>query len=453
MIRRKKKRRPKQGESRRRRLRRRRSASRRKRLRRVAPRRRDADGSTPVRVSVIIPSYNQAAYIRDTIESVLRQDYPHVEILVMDGGSTDGTVDILHQYAQSVPERFRFVSEPDRGQAHAVNKGVAMAAGTIIGWLNSDDTYHPGAIAKAVRKFRTHPNASVVYGNANYVNERGEFQYPYPVKPFNRDLLMTECFICQPAAFLKKDAFVRVGGVKEDYKFILDYELWLRLLPSGGFYYIDELIADYRLHEASKSMSIWKDVGLEEVLWAFRVHYGEGAVAAKWVAEYAHHHWPKGVFWLLNRYKANRVFGRSPELLAIDRYEDGWVPAEIGIVIGSGDPNSVIHSLLIKGRHAIPDAVGTLHLTVYVNKDLQKTYEVNADSFVLVIPIHAAGQSIVNIRTEETIRPLQHGHPEDDRVVGFIAEEIVPLSAKEYEFYEAYNREPSTIPTWLLHNK
>jgi glycosyltransferase involved in cell wall biosynthesis len=404
-------------------------------------------------VSVIMPSFNQARFLRETIETVLNQDYPFVELIVVDGGSTDGSIDILNSYAHLGPQRFRFLSEPDRGQAHALNKGLAMANGTILGWLNSDDTYHPGAISKAVQTLRQHPDWAMVYGRANFINERSEILRPYDTKPFDRDLLLRECFICQPAAFLMRDVVMELGGLNETYQFCMDYDLWLRITKNHSAGYIDDVLANYRLHDASKTHLIWKDTGVEEVLRMIRDNYGAGTVAGKWVAEFATYHWPKGVFWLLNRYKANKVFGSSPEVVSIDRYEDGWVPNATRIVIRSEDPGNPIQTLLLKGSHRLANLVGTLHLRVFVNDSLLSVFEVPSSSFVLEIPIHNAVLLSITIQTVEGISLQQHGFPNDNRVVGFIAEEVMPLSAKEYEFYTAYNQHPEASAQWLLQHK
>lgn len=404
-------------------------------------------------VSVIMPSFNQAQFLRESIETVLNQDYPSVELIVVDGGSTDGTIDILNSYAHLGPHRFRFVSEPDRGQAHALNKGLAMANGTILGWLNSDDIYNPGAISKAVAAFRRHPDWVMVYGKANYINERSEILRPYDTKPFDRDLLLRECFICQPASFLMRDVVMELGGLNETYQFCMDYELWLRIAKNHSAGFINDVLANYRLHDSSKTNLIWQETGVEEVFRMIRDNYGAGTVAGKWVAEFARYHWPKGVFWLLNRYKAHRVFGSSPELVAIDRYEDGWVPNVTRIVIQSEDPGNPIQTLLLKGRHPLAHAVGTLHLTVSVNDNLLRVFEVPSSSFVLEIPIHSAAPSSIAIQTDEGISLQQHGFPEDSRVVGFVADEVIPLTAKEYGFYSAYNQNPEAVEHWLLQHK
>src|SRR5574337_438603 len=159
-------------------------------------------------VSIITPSFNQGRFIRDTIESVLSQGYPRLEYLVMDGGSTDETVEILRSYG----DRLIWRSAPDGGQADAVNTGVRLAKGEIIGWLNSDDTYQPGAIKAAVDYLIAYPETAVVYGDAHYIDERGEVIGTYPTEDFDLDRLAQACLICQPTAFIRRSALEANSG-------------------------------------------------------------------------------------------------------------------------------------------------------------------------------------------------------------------------------------------------
>ncbi len=146
-------------------------------------------------VSVITPSLNMGRFIRPTIESVLGQDYPRLEYIVMDGGSSDDTLYILKSYAG----RIACFSEPDLGAADAVNRGFRRAQGSVLAFLNADDTYLPGAIAAAVGALQSHPEAAVVYGNAHWVDAAGRTLGRYPTRAFDAALLAQECFICQPA--------------------------------------------------------------------------------------------------------------------------------------------------------------------------------------------------------------------------------------------------------------
>lgn len=176
-------------------------------------------------VSIITPSLNQGRFIRKTIESVLSQDYPRLEYLVMDGGSTDETLDILRSYG----DRITWRSGPDGGQAAAVNSGVRLAKGEILGWLNSDDSYQPGAVKAAVDHLTAHPETAVVYGDAYYIDEHDAVIGTYPTEDFDLNRLAEACLICQPTAFIRRSAIEAVGLLNSTLHYCMDYDLWIRL--------------------------------------------------------------------------------------------------------------------------------------------------------------------------------------------------------------------------------
>ncbi len=181
-------------------------------------------------VSVITPSYNHAAYISETIESVLGQDYPAVEHIVVDGGSTDGTVGILRAYAERYPDRFRWVSEPDEGQSDAFNKGLELAHGTFIGWQNSDDYYYPNVFAEPIRHLIAHPDVAVVFSECQFVDEAGRVLGEWPaVGPFDYARLLEIDYIPNQATFVRRDALLACGGLVKTLHYTMDYDLWLRL--------------------------------------------------------------------------------------------------------------------------------------------------------------------------------------------------------------------------------
>lgn len=201
-------------------------------------------------VTVVTPSYNQGRFIRESIESVLAQDYPRIEYLVMDGGSTDETRDILHSYGQ----RFEWVSEPDRGQAHAINKGWRRGAGDILAWLNSDDVWFPGAVSRAVRHLCAHPECGMVHGQAQLVDAAGRFLRPYPTKAFNAALFQEECTVCQPTAFIRRTAAMYVGELNESLRYCMDYEYWIRLSRHAVISTLPDLMAKSRWHDDCKTV-------------------------------------------------------------------------------------------------------------------------------------------------------------------------------------------------------
>ena len=179
-------------------------------------------------VSIITPSYNHGRFLQETIESVLHQDYPHIEHIVVDGASTDGTVALLRTYGERYPDRFRWISEPDGGQSEAINKAIAMVKGEFIGWQNSDDYYFPNTFAEPIQYLREHPDVAVVYSERAYLRESGELRVSDGQAYTFRRLLNND-LIPNQAAFLRTDALRRCGGVTLDLHYAMDYDLWLRL--------------------------------------------------------------------------------------------------------------------------------------------------------------------------------------------------------------------------------
>jgi len=180
-------------------------------------------------LSVVIPSLNHAKFIRRAIDSVLGQDYPPVELIVVDGGSADGTLEILAEYGARFGPRFRWVSEPDSGQSEALNKGIQMARGAFLGWQNSDDYYLPGAFVGPVAVLEASPEISVVYGEReehDAVTGRVRRQRSHR---FDYGALLEQDYIPSQAAFIRRSSLLDIGGVATDLHFAMDYDLWLRM--------------------------------------------------------------------------------------------------------------------------------------------------------------------------------------------------------------------------------
>jgi len=201
-------------------------------------------------VSIVTPSYNMARFLEETIQSVLSQDYPRIEYIVVDGGSTDGTLEILRRYEG----RLRFLSEPDRGQTDAINKGFHLSSGSVFAFLCADDTYLPGAVSTAVRHLLANPHQGGVYGEGYLTDESGTNLGRYPTREFDPELLRTECFICQPAAFLRRSTFIEAGLMNVALRNGLDYDLWIRLVQRHSLLKVDEYLATSRMHRGAKTL-------------------------------------------------------------------------------------------------------------------------------------------------------------------------------------------------------
>ena len=237
-------------------------------------------------VSVVTPSYNQGAFIRETIESVLGQEGDFLlDYIVADGASTDGSVEVIRRYGAMVEEgkwpvrcggiRYRWVSERDRGQADAIAKGFRMAEGSILAWLNSDDTYLPECVSRVVARFDEEPDAQVVYGKAHFTDEKGEVLGKYPTEPFDPGRLAAFNFICQPSVFFRRSAFEEAGGLDTNLRYVMDYDLWIRLAARHRFAYLPEFLSTYRLHDVSKTMAAgYAAANSEEALRTVLRHYG-----------------------------------------------------------------------------------------------------------------------------------------------------------------------------------
>lgn len=220
-----------------------------------------------------------ADYIEQTINSVLAQDYPSIEYLVVDGGSTDGTLEILRRYRG----RLRYLSQHDNGPADAVNRGFQMGHGSVFAWLNADDTYRPGAISVVVEHLRAHPETGAVYGDGYWTDAAGRIIAPYPTREFERESLRHECFICQPACFLRREAFAGAGMLNATLKYAFDYDFWIRASAQFRFEYLATPLATSRMHPANKTIGERRRI-FEENFQVLKQHYGY--IPFRWIHAY-----------------------------------------------------------------------------------------------------------------------------------------------------------------------
>ena len=239
------------------------------------------------RFAVVVPSYNQASFLRHTLESVFAQGYPNLEVFVADGGSTDGSVAILEEYSNAHPQVLRYDSRPDGGHHHGVNKGIANTTGDIIAWINSDDVYLSDAFWKIATFFHYNRMALIVYGRNRYVNRDLTPVVDYPVdwSPLlseQRRRMMHFCLVPQPSLFFKRTAVTLCGALDSK---ILDYELWMRWQKEIPFYFCDDYFSLSRLHDDAITANADHRLlrGICET-----VHQYYGVVPFSWAYKYAY---------------------------------------------------------------------------------------------------------------------------------------------------------------------
>jgi len=205
-------------------------------------------------VSIITPSFNQAQFLEATIQSILGQNYPNLEYIIVDGGSTDGSLEIIQCYADRLAW---WVSEKDHGQTDAINKGFARARGGILAWLNSDDTYEPGAVEAAVAELHNRPEVGLVYADAHYINEKGTVCGRFPAAQTDyRRLRQGYVHIPQQSSFFSADIWRKVGPLDDSFYFAMDYDLWVRIAAIAPIKYLPgQTWANFRIHSSGKTVS------------------------------------------------------------------------------------------------------------------------------------------------------------------------------------------------------
>lgn len=222
-------------------------------------------------VTIVTPSFNQASYLEETIKSVLTQDYPYIEYIIMDGGSTDGSVDIIKKYEDKLGY---WESVKDKGQTDAINKGFNRAKGDILAWLNSDDTYNPKAIGEAVKFLMKHPDIALVYADCNFINEVGKVIGKFASRQTDYAKLRSGyVHIPQQTMFFRAKYWKELGPLDPSFYFAMDYDLWVRIAKHAPLYYLPgKTWANFRIHTSSKT-NVNDERGWKEML---RVHYRDG---------------------------------------------------------------------------------------------------------------------------------------------------------------------------------
>jgi len=213
------------------------------------------------RVSIVTPSYNQGQFLERTILSVLNQNYPNLEYIIIDGGSTDGSVEIIRKYEKYLSY---WVSEKDKGQADAINKGFQKSTGSIIAWLNSDDTYLPEAFYKIMKNFKQNPEADLIFGDIYFINEHDKRIGELKFTEFDFKTLIYEGGnLHQTGTFWTRKIYEEVGGLNSNYKFCMDYDFFCRVANVGKLNHMRDFLANFRIHADAKSATI-NHIGCKE---------------------------------------------------------------------------------------------------------------------------------------------------------------------------------------------
>ena len=233
----------------------------------------------PALVTIVTPCFNMAEFLPAAIESVLLQDYPRIEYIAVDGGSTDGTLELLERYCG----RLTYSSAQDRGPSDAAYHGFRQGHGEIFAWLNADDTYLPGAVSAAVEYLEAHPEIDVVYGEGWWIDERGQIISRYPTRPFDAKLLERDCFICQPTAFIRASSYRRCE-LDPAVNMSFDYDLWIRMAKAGlRFASIPQYLANSRMHRGALTINQRRRM-FDASMGHLRRHYGY--VPFSWIFGY-----------------------------------------------------------------------------------------------------------------------------------------------------------------------
>lgn len=413
---------------------------------------------TPV-ISVVMPSMNQAAFLAEAVRSVLAAPGTETELVVMDGGSDDGSQALLADLADEFAGRLRWASGPDGGPAEAVNEAVRRTRAPLIGWLNSDDLYAPGAIARAVAHLQAHPGHAMVYGHGEHVDATGRFIERYPTRPPSTPLRewADGCHICQPTAFFRRSAFDALGGLDTGLRASFDYEFWLRLFkacPSGvGF--IDAVQARSRLHAGGITARFRERVAFEGMQ-VIRRHLGPAP--AHWLLTHIeelcamHPFLPGGlslrarceglvdkarpyldaggVDLLRQRLAADPRVAMATESVHVGVHADGWAGPCLDIRVQQGSP--AVRQLRLACRQHSPGGGGRLQIEIDTPQGVSDRFTVDGNGeFELVVPVddqRPGARVLVRVHSQGGFVPAEvEAGSSDQRKLAFRVEDCQVL--------------------------
>ena len=396
------------------------------------------------RIGIVTPTYNMAGFLEETITSVLSQDYPNLDYVVMDGGSKDGTVEILRKY----DGKLRWCSEPDKGQGDAINKGWHALTGDIFAYINADDIYLPNALSTIADHFKRNPGVGMIYGEAYHVDVKGKILDRYPTQPFDLGTLNNQCYVCQPAAFLLREAYANAGMIDVNMHFALDYDLWIRVAKKYGVRKVDDYLATSRMHLDNKTLSSRRKV-YQEIIGIVKREYNYAPY--EWINGYACYLLDKkdqyferskpsvqsyalslalGAYH--NPHNLQRYWGEWRRMTGIGgqftgRWEDGWISRRYEREINVGEDSRVLR---IAGKHEAP--IENLQLRVRLNGRIVEEKRLPAHGpFVLelTLPQDLRGKPCrLLIETDRTWRPRVNG---DFRQLSCIIETLEQAAPEE----------------------
>ena len=396
-------------------------------------------------VSVVMPSLNQVQFLEAAVRSVLEQDYPNLELIVADGMSTDGSLELLMQLQAEYGERLRWSSQHDGGAAQALNHAIGQAQGDVLGWLNSDDLYAPEAVARAIAHFEKHPNHQMVYGEGQHINVADEVLGNYPTKPPSTplDVFANGSFICQPTVFMRREALAQVGALDAMIRTAFDFDLFVRFFKRypRQIGLVRRVQAFSRLHTACMTQRLRRQVALDGMHvvakelgtvpehW-FWTHVDEMCASyplgpdalplvkqlEAFLKETSAHLKPAVLKSLIERLKADwRVRLATPELYATVQ-PDAWVSKTLTVKYRwQGKPAAAV---LVRCNAPWPVA-GKIHLKVLTpNGKVQRSVLEVPDDFVLRFEVPEGEQSGCMIWTVETAQgfvPAKHDKGSTDK--------------------------------------
>jgi len=369
-----------------------------------------AKDAAALRVTIVTPSLNQGAYIEETIRSVVAQDYPNLEYWIIDGGSTDGSLDIIKRWAGRCGF-IRWLSEKDRGQSDAINKGFRRASGEIVAWLNSDDSYTPGAVRRAAAFLSSRPDCMLAYSDAEIVDERGMSLgiFPHTQRIFNyRRLVAVSDYIAQPSTFIRRKVLDVVGGLDEGLHWCMDWDLWIRIAAKHAVLYFPSLSARLRDYAQTKTRMggrrRWR-----EIVSVARRHSGRRFPPAYFI--YGLESAATGLNLdssVRSRLKRMFLFKVINHCINrhLDVYADGWVRREIEFSF-HGAPARFI----LKG--VWPAENVPVRLGVSINGHSFRTYRFNTGgAFTLTVELPSrlgvAGRNALLVRSSRLFAPGPH---------------------------------------------